>query len=66
MQDGISPQTVKAKMAELGVNVHTSGQSSTRTDFERNSLPKEVVRASVSYYNSEEELQTFLQILRDL
>ena len=64
MQEGVSPQTVKAQMAKEGVNVHISSQSSTRTDFERNNLPKEVIRASVHYYNTEDEVDTFIEVLR--
>ena len=64
MQEGISPQDIKTKMAEEGINVHISSQSSTRTDFERNKLPLTVVRASVSYYNTEDELEEFVRVLQ--
>ena len=53
-------------MAEASINVHISSQSSTRTDFERNKLPKEVIRASVHYYNTDEELNFFIEALRKL
>lgn len=66
LQEGTSPSTIKAKMAEAGINVHISSQTSTRTDFERNKLPKEVVRASVHYYNTEEELCAFVETLQRL
>ena len=66
MQDGTANQEIKRSLAAGGMNVHVSSQSSTRTDFERNRLPKDVVRASVCYYNTEEEVQTFVQAVHRL
>ena len=66
MQDGSSSQAIKAKLAEAGINVHISSQSSTLTDFERNNLPKEVIRASLHYYNTEDEVDSFLVVLKKL
>jgi selenocysteine lyase/cysteine desulfurase len=42
------------------VNVHTSPVSSARLDFERYALPNEVVRASVHYYNTLEEVDVLV------
>ena len=48
---------MKAALLEKGINVKPSPKSSTRMDFLKNKLPDEgVVRASVHYYNTEEEV----------
>jgi len=65
-QEGVSPEDIKAHLAAKDINVHLSMITSTRTDFERNSLPGAVVRASLSYYNTEEEIDTFMAALGTL
>ncbi|KAK9901374.1 hypothetical protein WJX75_009053 [Coccomyxa subellipsoidea] len=56
-KNGVSPEKMKAALLEKGINVKPSPKSSTRMDFLKNKLPDEgVVRASVHYYNTEEEV----------
>ena len=52
-------QTLRAK----GINVSTSTPASTRLDAEKRALP-DVIRASVHYYNTEEEIDRFCWALR--
>ncbi|MBW9117417.1 aminotransferase class V-fold PLP-dependent enzyme [Rhizobium cauense] len=56
---------VKAKLTELGFNVSVSAPSSTLLDASARQLPP-VVRASPHYYNSEEEIDRFLDAVRTL
>jgi len=52
-------QTLRNK----GINVSTSTPASTRLDAEKRGLP-DVIRASVHYYNTEEEVDRFCWALR--
>lgn len=62
LQDGVSPEMIKAALLEKRINVKTSPKSSTRMDFLKNTLPDAgVVRASVHYYNTEEEIRAFVE-----
>ncbi|MEU0469602.1 aminotransferase class V-fold PLP-dependent enzyme [Amycolatopsis sp. NPDC006131] len=56
--DGMPGDAVKAAMAERGINVSVSRAPSTRWDMEARGLP-EVVRVSVHYYNTVDEIETF-------
>ncbi len=56
--DGLSAETIKSRLAEQQINVTTSTVSSTRFDMEARRLD-EVVRASVHYYNDEDEVERF-------
>lgn len=56
--DGCSPQKICGKLAEQKMNVSTSTVYSTRLDMEGRGLAG-VVRASVHYYNIEEEIERF-------
>lgn len=56
--DGLPAETIKRRLAEQRINVTTSTVSSTRFDMEARRLD-EVVRASVHYYNSEDEVERF-------
>jgi cysteine desulfurase/selenocysteine lyase len=62
---GIPPKEVLAALRGQGINVWTSGVTSTRLDMEARQLV-EVVRASVHYYNSSDELLSFQQALHAL
>lgn len=53
--EGCEPARVRARLAQRGVNVHTSPRRYTLLDMDQRGL-REVVRASVHYYNSEEEV----------
>lgn len=50
---------LKARLAGLNMNVSVSRPSSTLLDFEARGVP-EVVRASVHYYNTEDEIDRFV------
>lgn len=53
--EGMAPDAVKAALATRGINVTVSSRGSTRIDMEQRGLT-DMVRASVHYYNTEEEL----------
>jgi selenocysteine lyase/cysteine desulfurase len=53
--EGCEPARVRARLAQRGINVHTSPRRYTLLDMDERGL-REVVRASVHYYNSEEEV----------
>ena len=53
--DGVAPATVRDRLRERGVTVHTSGVESTRYDMTRRNLD-EVVRASPHYFISPAQL----------
>ena len=61
----LSSAAVKDELAARGINVSVSGPSSTLIDALRRDLPP-IVRASVHYYNSEEEVDTLLNVLSDI
>jgi len=56
--DGQDPQEIRYKLAEQKMNVSVSLAASTRLDMDQRGLAG-VVRASVHYYNSEEEIERF-------
>jgi selenocysteine lyase/cysteine desulfurase len=53
--DGSNPPSVRDALQRSGINVWVSEAGSARLDFDRRGLAS-VVRASVHYYNTEEEL----------
>ena len=61
--DGIEAEAIKASCTAAGVNVSTSRPSSTLLDATARSLPT-LVRTSPHYYNSEEEIERLLAVLR--
>jgi len=58
-------EAIRTALRERGINVSVSGPSSTRLDAEARDLP-DLVRASVHYYNTEEEIERFVRALRDV
>jgi selenocysteine lyase/cysteine desulfurase len=56
--DGVDASEVQRALAARGMNVTTSTVSSTRFDMEARGI-SDVVRASVHYYNDEEEVGRF-------
>ncbi|HET8853041.1 MAG TPA: aminotransferase class V-fold PLP-dependent enzyme [Ktedonobacteraceae bacterium] len=56
--DGKDPEEIKRRLADQHINVSVSILSSTRLDMEERRLSS-LVRASVHYYNSEEEVERF-------
>ena len=53
------------RMRDQGIHVRVTPVGSTRIDMERRGLT-DMVRASVHYYNTEEELGRFVRAIRDL
>jgi cysteine desulfurase/selenocysteine lyase len=64
-REGKAPAEIKARLAERRVHVSVSTRKSTRLDMESRGLT-EVVRASAHYYNTEDELDRFVEALRAL
>jgi selenocysteine lyase/cysteine desulfurase len=60
--DGCSSQEIHGKLAEQKMNVSVSTVYSTRLDMEGRGLAA-VVRASVHYYNTEEEIERFCDFI---
>src|SRR2546421_383315 len=60
--DGREPEAIQRALARHDINVTTSSPAGTRLDMEARGLAG-VVRASVHYYNSEEEIARFCETL---
>ncbi|MGH3791025.1 MAG: aminotransferase class V-fold PLP-dependent enzyme [Pseudonocardiaceae bacterium] len=60
--DGVPAQDVRRRLAESGVNTSVSTASSARLDLPRRGL-RELVRASVHYYNTDDELDRLVTAL---
>jgi selenocysteine lyase/cysteine desulfurase len=56
--DGVPPDVVQQRLASKRINVTTSSRASTILDMDDRHLDR-VVRASVHYYNTEEEVARF-------
>jgi cysteine desulfurase / selenocysteine lyase len=56
--EGVEPEEIKRRVAEQGIHVTVSQRRWTLLDMEARGLEK-MVRASVHYYNSEEEVERF-------
>ncbi len=61
--DGVAADRVRAALAAQGINVSVSRTASTRLDMDDRGLG-EVVRASVHYYNTEEEVAALARAVR--
>ena len=61
----LNAPAIQAALRERDINVSVSTPSSTRLDAEARALP-DLVRASVHYYNTEDEIDRFVQGLRDV
>lgn len=58
-------QAIFERMRDQRINVRVTPANSTRVDMEQRGL-SEMVRASVHYYNTEEEIARFAQAVREL
>ena len=56
--EGIAADEVQRKLLEMGINVSVSLEESGRLDLAERKIPQ-LVRASVHYYNSQEEIERF-------
>ena len=65
LQDGKEPEDVKQRLAAQNMNVSISPAQSTLLDFSQRGLDK-VLRASVHYYNTEDEVHRFVAALKSM
>lgn len=63
--EGINPEKIKAELAVRKINVTVSPKSSTLIDMQSRGL-EDLVRASVHYYNTEEEVDRFCKTLSEI
>ncbi|HEX6118865.1 MAG TPA: aminotransferase class V-fold PLP-dependent enzyme [Dongiaceae bacterium] len=56
------PRTIQERLRAAGINVSVSSKSSAQIDFARRGL-SQVVRASVHYFNTEDEIRVFCKTL---
>jgi selenocysteine lyase/cysteine desulfurase len=63
--DGYAAEEIRHKMAQQKINVSVSTAESTRLDMDQRGL-RDVVRASVHYYNSESEIERFSEALNEI
>ena len=61
----VEPAKIKQHFTAHGINISISPANSTLLDMQERNLP-EVVRASVHYYNTEEEIKKFIKTLSEL
>jgi len=63
--EAMDAATIKSELAQRNINVSVSSGSGSRLNFMERGI-ESVVRASIHYYNSEEELEHFLSKIRQL
>ncbi len=63
--DGMTVNDVKVALLKQQINVSTTTRFSTRLDMESRGL-SEMMRASVHYYNTEEEIERFITAVTNL
>ena len=63
--ESVPPGSIKQKLAGKNINVNTSSKSSTLLDMQNRNLGQ-VVRASVHYYNTEEEIEKLVGVLESI
>jgi selenocysteine lyase/cysteine desulfurase len=61
--DGVGAAEIKEKLASAGINVTVSEPSSTLLDARARQLP-DLVRASVHYFNTDDELDRLVESVR--
>ncbi len=59
---GEEPEQIKLRLRAASINVSVSGKTSAQLDFTRRGL-SQVVRASVHYFNTEDEIARFVAVL---
>jgi cysteine desulfurase / selenocysteine lyase len=63
--EGVDPVEIARKMADQHINVSVSVRNSTLLDLQTRGIEK-MVRASVHYYNTEEEIERFCKALTEM
>lgn len=61
-KEGEQPRDIQARLRAANIGVSVSSKSSAQLDFGRRGLTQ-VVRASVHYFNTEDEIATFCKVL---
>ncbi len=65
IKDGVSAQQMQSALHAQRMNVSTALFTSARLDFSRRSLP-DVARASLHYFNDDEEIERFVQAVEQV
>jgi selenocysteine lyase/cysteine desulfurase len=63
--DGVEAAQITARLRAQHINTHLVSAPSTRLDYEQRRLP-DLVRASVHYFNTDEELWLFIDVLHTM
>ena len=63
--EGLEPEEIQQQLTAQHINVSVSIRSSTHLDMEARGLTS-IVRASVHYYNTEEEVSQFIGYIEKL
>ncbi len=63
--EDVAPEEIQRRLAEQNINVSVAVIGSTRLDLEARGL-RSMVRASVHYYNSEEEIERFCFLIAEM
>lgn len=63
--DGTPATDIKARLAQAGINTSVSSRPSAQYDFTARDLP-DLLRASVHYYNTEDEIEQLVKVLKKL
>ncbi len=63
--EGQNSSDIIAKLQQRGINTSLSSPDGTLIDATKNKLP-DLIRASVHYFNDEEELDKFIEVLTDI
>lgn len=66
MQEHKQPDAVKAELNAMGINISVAPAEWTLLDYTKRGLYKKTLRASVHYYNTEQEIQRFIAALQKL
>lgn len=63
--EGKHPEDIEAALRRRNINVSVTGKDSTLLDMQARGLT-EMIRASVHYYNTEEEIERFCEAIQNL
>ena len=64
-KEGLDPDDTVDTLREQAINIESSSPFSTRLDFEDRNLGT-LLRASVHYYNTDEEIDRFCEVFEEL
>ena len=64
--EGKNPEEIRLALSEKRINVSVSPSQYTLLDMENRGLKDGVIRASVHYYNTDEEIDRFYRVLEEL